>query len=67
MKKSLYIGAWAICCNDMATAIIDDRIQASLPEVEDSEEEIPNLFIDVGANLAYCPWCGKGIKDEDTP
>lgn len=55
-KEKLHIGNWEVCCSDMASALIDDRIQATDPKVEEL------IFtIQEGNSLNCCPWCKETL------
>jgi len=56
--RKIHIGNWEACCNDMVDALIDDRIQATDPSVE----ELIFTIIE-GSSLNWCPWCRGSLSN----
>jgi hypothetical protein len=54
-KHKLKIGNWEVCCNNMADAIIDERIEY----VTDAGLY---FYIKEGEPISYCPYCGIRIN-----
>lgn len=56
--KSVKVGNWKVCCNDMMGMLINDFICATDISVEDFY-----LFVNVSESptINFCPYCGVKI------